>query len=553
MPSSVREMIEALPRERGLLEVVTEHAGRDALGGAVLAAVQTELGATAAWVHLVDTAGALFLAGEHGLPEGVAPKLMQLSVNALELAARAVRSGKPEELDSTRLGAAAPSDACIMRLLSSRRLHSIPLRHLDTTLGALSYASSTTAEVSDENVHAVSALVSLAVLLRNIHAEKDVLLRANVKELAAMATQTERFAQIIDSAPDGMVFVDAATGHLVASESFAELLGQSVVPEKGVAQKIGIVCSPDGLPLTIDELPSTRALEGKATPGRELLIVRRDGKRIPVTERALPVRDSDKNTIGAIVLFRDITAQKELDRLREEFAAMVAHDLRSPIQAILLQLSILRRTVEEGKTPPLLAFDRMALSGARLAQMANDLLESSRVELSRVHLDKVKLDVVEAVHELVDRMRPTLGDHAVVCEVRGRPPAALLDPTRLDEILTNILENAAKYSADGTIIRVVVGASDDGASADGVEIAVQDQGSGIAPDEIPKLFDRFYQTKRARERKTGLGLGLYITKGFVDAHGGRVRVESTVQRGSTFRLWFPAAPPGEQTAPPPSP
>lgn len=113
------------------------------------------------------------------------------------------------------------------------------------------------------------------------------------------------------------------------------------------------------------------------------------------------------------------------------------------------------------------------------------------------------------------------------------------------EILTNLLENAAKYSADGTKIAVHVKSTDGG-----IEVSVKDEGMGISPDEVPKLFDRFYQARRARERRSGLGLGLFITKGFVEAHGGRIAVESIVDRGSTFRVWLPSTPPVDaHTAP----
>lgn len=110
----------------------------------------------------------------------------------------------------------------------------------------------------------------------------------------------------------------------------------------------------------------------------------------------------------------------------------------------------------------------------------------------------------------------------------------MVDPARFDQILTNVVENAGKYSANGTPIDVHLKAV-----GDGVEIAVTDRGPGISPDELPKLFDRFYQAHRAREQKSGLGLGLYITKGFVEAHGGHVTAASTLGRGSTFRIWLP--------------
>jgi signal transduction histidine kinase len=128
-----------------------------------------------------------------------------------------------------------------------------------------------------------------------------------------------------------------------------------------------------------------------------------------------------------------------------------------------------------------------------------------------------------------------LATHPVALNQRPAAPASI-DPHRFAQILTNLVENAAKYSDVGTPIRVSVEPLNGG-----IEVRVEDGGWGIAPDELPQLFDRFYQAKRARAKKSGLGLGLYIVKGLVEAHGGRISVASTPARGSTFAVWFPPA------------
>jgi signal transduction histidine kinase len=134
----------------------------------------------------------------------------------------------------------------------------------------------------------------------------------------------------------------------------------------------------------------------------------------------------------------------------------------------------------------------------------------------------------------------TLGDRRVSLRVDDETPPVSVDPLRLDQVLTNVLENAAKYSTEGAPIELRVSASSGGA-----EVAVTDHGPGIDPEDMPRLFDRYYQTQRAREKKSGLGLGLYITKGLVEAHGGRMWVESTRGVGSTFYLWLPKMDPAE--------
>jgi signal transduction histidine kinase len=175
--------------------------------------------------------------------------------------------------------------------------------------------------------------------------------------------------------------------------------------------------------------------------------------------------------------------------------------------------------------------------------MINDLLDATRIEAARLSLNPQVVSVPDAVKVLVDRIRPTLGLHDLTIHVEGEPAVVNADPMRLDQILTNLLDNAAKYSADGTPISIRIRPEDSG-----VTVTVEDRGPGIPANELPKLFDRFYQAKRAREKKSGLGLGLYITKGLVEAHGGRTHVTSQPGRGSTFRVWLPSAfnPPAEQ-------
>lgn len=231
---------------------------------------------------------------------------------------------------------------------------------------------------------------------------------------------------------------------------------------------------------------------------------------------------------------------QDIQKLRDEFVSVVAHDLRNPLQAILLQVDALIRHADGGDTAvvPVKALQRVQSGGERLSQMVDDILDASRLEASRLSLHPRAIDLVDAVDALLDRIRPTLDGHRTEIEVEGAPLPVLADPARLDQILTNLIENAAKYSDVGAPIRIVIRPDQEG-----ILVAVEDQGPGIAAEELPKLFDRFYQTERARQKKTGLGLGLYITKGLVDAHGGRIDVQSVRGKGSTFSVWLPAAPP----------
>ena len=217
---------------------------------------------------------------------------------------------------------------------------------------------------------------------------------------------------------------------------------------------------------------------------------------------------------------------------------MITHDLRSPIATLCLALqAALRNRVgaEHAVQVSAASLERMFRSAQRLGEMVGELLDASRVELCKLRLDRKEVDLGRFVAELVEEVRPSLSGHAVVTDLPSRPVAASVDPRRIAQVVTNLLDNASKYSRPESTIHVAVRED-----CDGAKLTVTDEGPGIASVDLPKLFDRFFQSRRAREQKGGLGLGLYITKGIVDAHGGRLSVDSAQGVGSTFRVALPA-------------
>jgi signal transduction histidine kinase len=235
-------------------------------------------------------------------------------------------------------------------------------------------------------------------------------------------------------------------------------------------------------------------------------------------------------------------AHARLANLHDELAAVIAHDMRTPIAAILLQVEGLleRAKRDDHVTVPTAALARMHHAGQRISRLAGDLLDVSRIELARVALDREQLSLRDAIADLVAQLEPAFPQRAITVVEHGDVPAVSADRTRFDQIVTNLLENAAKYSRPGRPITVHLAGDDSGAT-----VSIEDEGPEIPAAEIPKLFDRFFQTRAARARKAGLGLGLYIAKGLVEAHGGRIWVDS-VERGNQFHVWLPCALEGRQ-------
>jgi signal transduction histidine kinase len=298
---------------------------------------------------------------------------------------------------------------------------------------------------------------------------------------------------------------------------------------------------PGGGRLAPDETAPSRTLSGDEVVEQEVRLRRGDGSLVPVLASAAPVSD-DGRRLGTVVLLQDLTVAKQLERAREEFSACIAHDLRTPASTILMQTDFLARQAEEAGEAEVRvsveALRRLQRCGRRLTQMVSDLVDVSRLGAQRLSIEPRLVELPRAIETLLAEIRPALGDHPFELRVEGAPPLVRVDPGRLDQILTNLLENAAKFSPGGAPVRVLVEPA-----AGGATISVSDEGTGIAPEELPRLYDRFHQAERTRRGKTGLGLGLSITRGLVEAHGGRISVESVVGRGSTFRVWLPDARP----------
>ena len=304
--------------------------------------------------------------------------------------------------------------------------------------------------------------------------------------------------------------------------------------------------SPSGQPTTPLASPLPEALrEGKEHGPTELLVLRPDGRAVPVLARAAPILDGRGELAGAVMVLEDISVLKEAERRREEWTSVVAHDLRNPIGVITLSSQLIERLLQSPDLEQALKSTRRIHAAARaLQRMIDDLLDVSRLEARGLELHLEPVDPEAVVREVVERRR-LMSAGPIELEVTTPLPQITADPARLEQVLENLLSNAAKYGEPGAPVRVSIRVSI-GASPDHVEIAVVNRGRGFTPEESQRLFSRFFRTPGARAdtKQKGLGLGLYITKGLVEAHGGQISAESVPDQTTTFRFTLPLAPVG---------
>ncbi len=251
-----------------------------------------------------------------------------------------------------------------------------------------------------------------------------------------------------------------------------------------------------------------------------------------------PVSTREGNFLGRLYVFRDITRERQVDRMKSEFVSLVSHELRTPITSIMGYMDL----VLDGDAGPLNDEQREYLgiakrNTARLSSLVGDLLNVSRLDSGAVHLKSATLDIRKLVAEVVQLLSPAIREKGqiIIRELPSDLPVVSGDSDRLTEVITNLLSNAHKYTLAGGVITVSARAS-----GNKIVLSVRDTGVGLSPEEQSQLFTKFYRADNPSTKKVGgTGLGLWITRSLVEMHGGAVTVESVPGKGSTFSFTLP--------------
>ncbi len=285
--------------------------------------------------------------------------------------------------------------------------------------------------------------------------------------------------------------------------------------------------------------------------GLDLSGLRQDGSEFSAEISLSPI-DVDGRTC-VIAAVRDVTERKKLEqrarlwrkaqdevRERDEFLSIASHELRTPVTALQLQLQLLQRAAQRSleELPALLEgkMEVLERQTRRIALLVNELLDVSRMRLGKLELRYEDVDLAEIARDVVSHLRAEIGTTGSRLRLDLSPAQGRWDRVRIEQVITNLLVNAAKFG-EGKPISLTVDA--DAARA---RIRVSDRGIGIAADAQARVFERFERAVPS-EHFGGLGIGLYIVRQVVDAHGGEVRVDSTPGAGATFTVDLPRVPP----------
>jgi PAS domain S-box-containing protein len=374
---------------------------------------------------------------------------------------------------------------------------------------------------------------------------------------AAVQTSEVRYRRLFETAKDGILILDATSGSIIDANPFmsdllglsnAEFLGKQLweiglFGDKSENEAAFRSLQRDGY-VRYDHLP----LQTKNGTRAEVEFV----SNVYQVDHRLVAQCNIRDIGDRIRLERQMVEQAEelasLDRRKDEFLAMLSHELRSPLAPMMNAVQLLR--LQQGSENPIQRQSRTIIERqlGQLRQLVNDLLEVSRITTGRVRLRRERMLVRGIVNAVLETVRPQidLHKHVITVSLPPEPVWIFADPARLEQVLVNLLTNAAKYTDDGGQVWLTVQQE-----GDACVIRVRDTGVGIAPELLPHIFDLFIQAERLQDRSEGgLGIGLSLVQRLVELHGGTVEATSVVGQGSEFVVRLPVAAP---TMPEPEP
>ncbi|MHB8993038.1 MAG: sensor histidine kinase, partial [Chloroflexota bacterium] len=350
-----------------------------------------------------------------------------------------------------------------------------------------------------------------------------------------VVVQTTQWEVLLENLSEGVTVVDADGSILMMNPAARTIMGMSIQQlRRAWSRDHTLFLQPDGTPLPFDEWPLNRALRGERFACLEAVLVCPDRSQRHLVFSGTAIRGERGGVVTSLIVFHDVTREWESEQAREDFISMISHDLRGPLTVILAQAQMIQRAPETlGATRKNAA--AIETGARRMNVMIQDLVDSARLESGQLELDCSPLDLLAFVQDLRERMVAGMGGDRIRVESELELPVAFADANRLERILINLLSNALKYSDTDAEVVITLARQDQEAV-----VSVSDHGQGIAPEELPHLFQRYRRTWQARSSTEGLGLGLYISRRLVEAHGGRIWACSELGRGSTFSFTLPA-------------
>jgi PAS domain S-box-containing protein len=482
-----------------------------------------------------------------------------------------VRTGRSEmmsEIPDDLLTASAkdPEHLDIIRKLGLRSYIGVPLTARGRILGAITFATAESrrlygaedlAFAEDLGIRAAFALdnARLYQAAQDAHATADEARRAAERDRAALEEERNRLATILDQMPAGVMIAEAPSGKVIyANKQAAEIFRGSVttVEQAEEYDRVFKAWHADGRVYRADEFPLVRAVAGKIVKSQEVIFQRADGTKGVVRANAAPIADKAGKVVAAVTAYYDATEMKraaeERERLyaaaqravrsRDDLLAVVSHDLRNPLGVVAVGAARLQRidAVDEQMAKVVKQAETIKRAADRMERLINDLLDIAAIEAGQISVRPQVVEVDHLLRDVVEMTEPLAEPKSVRLKVQNRAPGRSIacDRDRVLQVFSNVLGNAIKFCPSQSEIELTVATVETA-----VQFSIADCGPGIPSDQVSHIFERYW--RGSRDKDGGVGLGLAIAKGIVDAHQGGISVESKVGAGTTVSFRLPIA------------
>lgn len=358
----------------------------------------------------------------------------------------------------------------------------------------------------------------------------------NAQFYTQIRREKQRMDTLLDSAADGMLILKADNTIERCNPAFARLLGEPMSR---------ILNRPHDEVIQWTHIENGATLEQAQTIGWPLtpnatLYVEGDLNRpvqmpLPVGITYAPLLSAKGQLINVIATVRDITHFREADEIKRTFISVISHELKTPVALIKGYVGTLRR--EDATWDRAVVQDSLEVieeEADRLTELIENLLDATRLQSGTISLNRSDVDLEKTSERVVDRFRTQSEHHEIYVDFQADFPIVMVDEDRIEQVFYNLLSNAIKYSSAGGEIRIT-----GQVRPEQVVICVSDQGPGIAPGDIPYIFDRFYRASEASRTTKGAGLGLFLSRAVIEAHGGRIWVDPRPDQGARICFSLP--------------
>jgi len=373
----------------------------------------------------------------------------------------------------------------------------------------------------------------------SVFADQVAISLQNARMASQLAEERYKIESILESSADGIMAIDTERHILSFNASMEKLTGWK--KEEAIGSycfKVLKLRDNEGAKLCQIKCPITRGAEGFFNLDGN--IVAKDGQKVDVSMNYSIASSSNGALLPTVVNVRDISRLRQTEGRRLALLASVSHELQTPISIIKAYASTLARTDAEWSQQTIRdKLQAIEEESDRLSELVTKNLYSARLEAGSLTLNRLALDLQKEARKVAKRLGEQTEIHRIEVDFPPEFPSILADPGKIGEVLTNLGENAVKFSPQGGTI-IIKGET----SGNEVSVTVADEGIGVPLQDQERIFERFYRVEASSARSTrGIGLGLYICKSLVEAHGGRIWVESEPGRGSRFTFTLPV---GEQ-------